>query len=95
LAGNHELEIWRRLQSGEHLGLKRRDRQAMKGLIGTTRLFHVSGSMLFIHGYPALKLLHHLHAYRSGTQVTTSTPTTAETRSSPTSPLRRNPSKQK
>ncbi len=67
VAGNHELEIRRRLQLGEHLGLKRLDRLAMKGLIRTTRLFHVAGSMLFIHGYPTVKLLRHMRAYRLGT----------------------------
>lgn len=67
VAGNHELEIWQRLQSGEHLGLKRADRLAMKGLIRTTRLFHVAGSTLFIHGYPTVKLLRHMRAYRLST----------------------------
>jgi len=67
IAGNHELEIWRRLRSGERLGLKRLDRLAMQGVIRTTRLFHVSGSMLFIHGYPTVKLLRHVRAFRTST----------------------------
>lgn len=67
VAGNHEIEIWRRLQSGDHLGLSRCEQRAVQELIRTTRLFHVEGSMLFIHGYPTVKLLHHLQAYRIGT----------------------------
>ena len=67
VAGNHELEIWRRLRSGERLGLKRREQRMVEDLIRTTRLFHVEGSMLFIHGYPTVKLLSHMHAYRTGT----------------------------
>lgn len=67
VAGNHELEIWRRLRSGERLGLKRGERQAVLGLIRTAQLFHVEGSMLFIHGYPTVKLLRHMQAYRIGT----------------------------
>jgi hypothetical protein len=67
VAGNHELEIWRRLQSGERLGLKHGERRAMQGLIRTTGLFHAAGSILFIHGYPTVKLLRHVQAYRVGT----------------------------
>jgi len=67
VAGNHELQIWRRLRSGERLGLKRGERQAVLGLIRTAQLFRVEGSMLFIHGYPTVKLLRHMQAYRIGT----------------------------
>lgn len=67
VAGNHELEIWRRLQSGESLGLRRREQRMVRELIRTMSLFHVEGSMLFIHGYPTVKLLRHVQAYRAGT----------------------------
>ena len=67
VAGNHELEIWRRLQSGDRLGLSRCEQRAVQGLIRTTRLFHVEGAMLFIHGYPTVKLLRHMQAYGIGT----------------------------
>lgn len=67
VAGNHELEIWRRLQSGTRLGLKRSEQQAVRRLICSTKLFHVIGSMLFIHGYPTIQLLRDLRAYRSDT----------------------------
>lgn len=68
VAGNHELEIWRRLRSGEWLGLKRCERRVVLDLIRTMGLFHVEGSMLFIHGYPTVKLLRHIQTYRSGTE---------------------------
>lgn len=67
IAGNHELEIWRRLEDGEHLGLKRREQGEVRALIRTMRLFHVEGSVLFLHGYPTVKLLRHMQAYRIGT----------------------------
>jgi hypothetical protein len=63
VAGNHELEIWRRLQAGERLGLKRREQREMRTFIRGTKLFHLEGSMLFIHGYPTIKLLRHIQAY--------------------------------
>jgi len=67
LAGNHELEIWQRLQSGQDLGLKRQQRKAVKAFIRTTRLFHVEGSILFIHGYPTLGLLRDMRRYHRRT----------------------------
>lgn len=67
VAGNHELEIWRRLQSRTPLGLKRSEQQAVRRLIRRTKLFHVVGSMLFIHGYPTVQLLRHILAYCSDT----------------------------
>ena len=67
VAGNHELEIWRRLQSGARLGLKPVEQQAVQGLIRTMKLFHVEGSILFIHGYPTVTLLRHIQAYRTDT----------------------------
>ena len=67
IAGNHELEIWRRLEDGEHLGIKRREQGEVRALIRTMRLFHVEGSVLFLHGYPTVKLLRHMQAYRIGT----------------------------
>ncbi len=66
VAGNHELEIWRRLRSGERLGLRRREQRAVEELIRTMRLYHVEGSMLFIHGYPTVKLLRHIQAVGGG-----------------------------
>jgi hypothetical protein len=67
VAGNHEIEIWRRLASGERLGLRRRERREIRGLIRSMKLFHVEGTTLFIHGYPTVKLLRHIAAYRMGT----------------------------
>ncbi len=66
VAGNHELEIWRRLQTGERLGLTRREQRAMKELIRSMNLFHVAGSMLFIHGYPTVSLLRHIRTFLEG-----------------------------
>lgn len=67
LAGNHELEIWQRLRSGQDLGLKRQQQKAVKAFIRTTRLFHVEGSILFIHGYPTLGLLRDMRRYQRRT----------------------------
>ncbi len=67
LAGNHELEIWQRLQSGQDLGLKRQQQKAVKAFIRTTRLFHVEGSILFIHGYPTVGLLRDMRRYQRRT----------------------------
>lgn len=64
VAGNHELEIWRRLQTGERLGLNRTEQRAVQALIRSMVLFHVEGSMLFMHGYPTLTFLRHLRAYQ-------------------------------
>lgn len=67
LAGNHELEIWQRLQAGQDLGLKRHQQETVKALIRGMRLIHVEGSILFIHGYPTLKLLEDIRQYRETT----------------------------
>lgn len=67
LAGNHEMEIWQRLQSGQDLGLKRQQQKAVKTFIRTTRLFHVEGSILFIHGYPTVGLLRDMRRYQQRT----------------------------
>jgi hypothetical protein len=67
LAGNHELEIWRSLQRGDELGLKRRQRAVVKAFIQNCQLFHVAGSVLFIHGYPTLNLLQRLRHFQTHT----------------------------
>lgn len=67
VAGNHELEIWRRLQSGARLGMKRGEQRSVQGLIRTMRIFHAEGSILFIHGYPTVDLLRHVRSYRDET----------------------------
>ena len=67
IAGTHELEILRRLRSGARLGLKRCDRVAIQRLIRSTQLFQLKGSMLFMHGYPTVRLLRHMLAYRNDT----------------------------
>ncbi len=67
VAGNHELEIWRRLQAGDRMGLSRQAERGVQALIRRTSLFHVVGSMLFMHGYPTLALLRHLRDYRRDT----------------------------
>ncbi len=64
VAGNHELEIWRRLQGGERLGLNPEGQRAVQSFIRSLVLFHVEGSALFLHGYPTLDLLRDLQAYR-------------------------------
>jgi len=67
VAGNHELEIWRRLRAGERLGLSRPEQGQVRELIRRMQLFHVDGSMLFIHGYPTVELLRDMQVYRAKT----------------------------
>lgn len=71
VAGNHELEIWQRLQNGQRMGMKRQERREMRDFIRSMKLFHVEGSTLFIHGYPTVKLLRHVQAYmvRTGKEL--------------------------
>jgi len=63
VAGNHELEIWRRLHSKQRLGLSSTEQRSMLGFIRSMQLFHAEGSVLFIHGYPTVNLLRHMQAY--------------------------------
>lgn len=67
VAGNHELELWRRLQRGEQFGLKRTQVAALKAHIRSTKLFHVDGSTLYLHGLPTLAFLQDLKRYRERT----------------------------
>ncbi len=67
LAGNHELEIWDCLQQGQRLGMKRRQSEQVQTFIRKCQLFHVSGSAMFIHGYPTLNLLRDLKRFQERT----------------------------
>lgn len=67
LAGNHELEIWDCLQRGQRLGMKRRQAEQTETFIRRCKLFHVSGSVMFIHGYPTLNLLRRLKRFQEHT----------------------------
>jgi hypothetical protein len=67
IVGNHELEIWQRLQHGRKPGIPSGQAALFESFIPRMDLFHVSGNLLFIHGYPTLRLLKTLLHY---TQVT-------------------------
>ena len=63
VAGNHEMEIWRRLRAGERFGLSRPDLARLAAHIRSTKLFHLDGSTLYLHGYPTVAFLRDLERY--------------------------------
>ena len=68
IVGNHELEIWQRLQQGKKKPeISPDEAELYRSFIPQMDLFHVSGNLLFIHGYPTLGLMRTLLHY---TQVT-------------------------
>ena len=67
VAGNHEIEIWRRLEAGAHYGLKRRELGELRAAIRSTKLFHIDGSILYIHGYPTVGLLRDMQTFQRST----------------------------
>ncbi len=67
LAGNHEQEIWQKIQNGETYGLSEDDLKVLCRFIETLDLFYVDGPLLFIHAYPTLEFLRVLLHYKEVT----------------------------
>jgi hypothetical protein len=57
IVGNHEQEIWQKIQAGEKFGMPEKQIQWLTDFIESLDLFHVAGPVLFIHGYPTLEFL--------------------------------------
>ena len=57
IVGNHEQEIWQRIMTGEKYGMRAEQVRWLNEFIEGLDLFHIAGSILFIHGYPTLEFL--------------------------------------
>jgi hypothetical protein len=67
IAGNHELEIWQKIRSGEKFGMSTEQLGCINSFIESLDLFHVAGPVLFMHGYPTLEFLQTLLHFRETT----------------------------
>lgn len=67
IAGNHEQEVWLRMQAGKKYGLEADQAQKLNNFIESLDLFYVAGPVLFIHGYPTLEFLQTLLHYKEVT----------------------------
>jgi hypothetical protein len=70
IAGNHELEIWQQIRSGEKFGMSAEQLGCINNFIESLDLFHVAGPVLFMHGYPTLEFLQVLLHFRETTGKT-------------------------
>ena len=70
IAGNHELEIWQQIRSGEKFGMSAEQLGRVNNFIESLDLFHVAGPVLFMHGYPTLEFLQVLLHFRDTTGKT-------------------------
>jgi len=70
MAGNHELEIWQKIRSGEKFGMSPERLGCINNFIESLDLFHVAGPVLFMHGYPTLEFLQTLLHFRETTGKT-------------------------
>jgi hypothetical protein len=70
IAGNHELEIWQKIRSGEKFGMSAGQLACINSFIESLDLFHVAGPVLFMHGYPTLEFLQTLLHFRETTGKT-------------------------
>ena len=57
IVGNHEQEIWQKIKAGEKFDVGEEVSQRISSFIEDLDLFHVAGSILFIHGYPTVEFL--------------------------------------
>jgi len=67
IAGNHEQEIWQKIRAGETFGLGAQKALRLNKFIECLDLFYVTGSVLFIHGYPTLEFLRTLQHFKEAT----------------------------
>ncbi|MCU7943365.1 MAG: metallophosphoesterase, partial [Candidatus Thiodiazotropha sp. (ex Cardiolucina cf. quadrata)] len=57
IVGNHEQEIWQKIEAGKKIGLGTDHLEDLKLFIESLDLFHLERGILFIHGYPTLEFL--------------------------------------
>ena len=67
IAGNHEQEIWLRMQAGKKYKMDADQAQKLNNFIESLDLFYVAGPVLFIHGYPTLEFLQTLLHFKEVT----------------------------
>ena len=67
VVGNHEQEIWQNFRTGDNYRMGAREAYKVNGFIEGLDLFHVAGSVLFIHGYPTLEFLQTLLHFKEVT----------------------------
>ena len=67
IVGNHEQEIWQKFRTGDNYRMGAREAYQVNGFIESLDLFHVAGSVLFIHGYPTLEFLQTLLHFKEVT----------------------------
>jgi len=67
IAGNHEQEIRLRFKAGQDYGLEKDKATGLIRFVESLDLFHVTGSVLFIHSYPTVEFLQALLHYRDVT----------------------------
>ena len=67
IAGNHEQEIWQMIRAGETFGLEEQNALRLNKFVECLDLFYVTGSVLFIHGYPTLEFLRTLLHFKETT----------------------------
>ena len=67
IVGNHEQEIWQNLMAGDKYGMDSVRAVWLQDFIENMALFHVSGPVLFIHGYPTMEFLRVLLHYKEVT----------------------------
>ncbi|MEW7985431.1 MAG: metallophosphoesterase [Candidatus Thiodiazotropha sp.] len=63
IVGNHEQEIWQKIEAGKNIGLEAGHLEDLKLFIESLDLFHLERGILFIHGYPTLEFLRTLQHY--------------------------------
>jgi UDP-2,3-diacylglucosamine pyrophosphatase LpxH len=67
IVGNHEQEVWQKIMTGETYGMRAEQAHWLSEYIESLDLFHVAGSILFIHGYPTLEFLRALQHFQEVT----------------------------
>ncbi|MEW8048859.1 MAG: metallophosphoesterase [Candidatus Thiodiazotropha sp.] len=63
IVGNHEQELWQKIETGKKIGLGKDRIEDLKLFIESLDLFHLERGILFIHGYPTLEFLRTLQHY--------------------------------
>ena len=67
IAGNHEQETWLQMKAGKKPGIAGSQAPRLNRFIENLDLFHVTGPILFLHGYPTVEFLQALLHYKEVT----------------------------